>query len=385
MKDSNEAPLPSTSYLSEDKLIKDGLTICPECSSPIEILLINEENNAMEYKCLKTNKINTISIKDYLDKINECKQKNIEELKEKCKIHKNENYVSYCFECNCHLCNECLKTRIHINHRKSNIVEIKPLEKELDIVKEVIEDYKIKLEETEKEKINKTNELEKLLNKEKIKEDEKLEKENKMNKDEEEKELEENKINYLNEIEEIRKRFENEIKSKKQIYEEKNNMIKNKYKLINEKERVKYELNIEKLNDKYKKEINKYEFNKKIENLDKILKINEIVYNIYNNYNNNYYNSLNVNSLLMYYIKSKYINEKIIKVKLDNNYDEIIKIIKQKRIEDKKIKEENERIEKEKMKVEENYKNEINELKNKITQNILYNYFYSIFGKIKII
>ena len=157
MKDSNEAPLPSTSYLSEDKLIKDGLTICPECSSPIEILLINEENNAMEYKCLKTNKINTISIKDYLDKINECKQKNIEELKEKCKIHKNENYVSYCFECNCHLCNECLKTRIHINHRKSNIVEIKPLEKELDIVKEVIEDYKIKLEETEKEKIKITN------------------------------------------------------------------------------------------------------------------------------------------------------------------------------------------------------------------------------------
>ena len=92
-----------------------------------------------------------------------------------------------------------------------------------------------------------------------------------------------------------------------------------------------------------------------------------------------------MNSLLIYYIKSKYINEKIIKVKLDNNYDEIIKIIKQKRIEDKKIKEENERIEKEKMKVEENYKNEINELKNKITQNILYNYFYSIYGKIKII
>ena len=107
-----------------------------------------------------------------------------------------------------------------------------------------------------------------------------------------------------------------------------------------------------------------------------------MVFNIYNNYNFNYYNSFNINSLLEYYIKSDYINNRIIRTKLRDNYDKIIEKIKLKRNEDEKMKEENERrikekeriikekerIENVKNKMEEKYRNEINELEKKISQ-----------------
>ena len=373
MNDSNDAPLPGNK-MPEDKLISDGLTICPECSSAIEILSINEENNTIEFRCIKENKKMTMPIKEFLKQINEGKNKLTDELKDKCKIHKDNNYVCYCLECNCHLCDECLKKRIHINHRKSIIVEIKPKEEELDIVDEVIKNYETKLENVKNEQKKKINECEELLKKEKSKEKSKLERENKINEEKEKEEKEINNIKYLNDIEEIRKRYENEIKERKEKYEDENHNISNKYKLINEKERIKYDLKIEKLILKYRNEINKYEFDKKIENYDKMLRINKMVFNIYNKYNNNYFNSLNINSLLLYYIKNEYINDRIIRNKLRDNYDEIIKTIKIKRNEDKKLKEENEikekekeRIINEKKKIEEKYIKEIDELKKKLS------------------
>jgi hypothetical protein len=127
---------------------------------------------------------------------------------------------------------------------------------------------------------------------------------------------------------------------------------------------MKTKIKIEKLDKKYKNEINKYEFEKRIEDYDKILRINKIVYNSYNKYNNNYFNSVNINSLLIYYINDQNINDNIIKIKLKDKYDEITNIIKQKRNEEKKMKEEaNEKIEKEKIKDK-----EIDELKNKVSQ-----------------
>ena len=71
----------------------------------------------------------------------------------------NNKYVSYCFDCNLHLCKECLITLNHINHRKNNIIEIQPIKEELDIIKEVIKDYKLKRDILKEEKINKENEL----------------------------------------------------------------------------------------------------------------------------------------------------------------------------------------------------------------------------------
>ena len=340
MNNSNEAPLPNIYKFKEDEMINDYLPVCSVCSSVIEILSINEEKKFIEYKCIKENKVYNISIKEYLDKIKESKTKNINELKDKCKNHNNKNYISYCFDCKFHLCNECLKTRIHINHRKTNIIEIKPIDEELNIIEEVINDYELKLKNIKIEQKNKRKELEEILNKGKRKQNKKLEKENIINKDEEIEEMKKNNKNYINDIEEIRKRYEKEIKIRKLKYEEENNNIKNKYKLINEKVKMKYELKIEKLKKNYIKEINKCEFEKKIENNDNILKINKIIFNIYNNYNDNYYNSLNINSLLIYYIKNEIINKNIIKEKLKDNYNKIIKIIELKRFEDKKKKEE---------------------------------------------
>ena len=145
--DSSDAPPPTPKFNEQEtNEINEYFVICPECSSSIEIKLINEQNNIIEFRCIKENKNYIMPIKEYLEKIKEYKEKNINDLKDKCEIHKNNNYVSYCYECNCHLCDECLKTRIHINHKKSNIIEIKQIEEEINIIKEVIDDYNKKLE-----------------------------------------------------------------------------------------------------------------------------------------------------------------------------------------------------------------------------------------------
>ena len=55
------------------ELSNDYFTICPHCCSSIEILLINENNASIEYKCLKDNKKYKQAIKEYLEKIKECR------------------------------------------------------------------------------------------------------------------------------------------------------------------------------------------------------------------------------------------------------------------------------------------------------------------------
>ena len=276
MCDSKEAPLPKDQIIFSE-IERDGLTICPQCSSVVEILNIKEENYIIEYKCIKENKIYSLSIKEYLRKIDGIKNRNIDEIKDNCKIHKNNNNICYCFDCKSHLCNECLKTRKHINHKKSNIIEIKPREEEKEIIGEVIGDYDRKLKEIKKEKENKINEYNKRKNMEKKKVEKKLEKEKKKNDEKEKEEIEESKNRYMKRIEEIRIKYENEMKLIKKEYEEEINNIKNKYKLINEKERIKTEIKIEKMEIRYSNEIKKHEFEKRIENYDKMLRLNKMI------------------------------------------------------------------------------------------------------------
>ena len=369
--DSNEAP-PATPYLEEENKINDYFPICPECSSSIEILSINEENNVIEFNCIENNKTYIMSIKEYLEKIKEYKEKNIDELKDKCKIHFS-NYISYCCDCNCHLCSQCLQTRTHINHRKNNIIEIKPIEEELNIIKEVIKDYKMKLNEIKNEEKNKKKELKDILEKEEKNEKKKLDKKIEDNKIKEKEELELINNKYKDDIEEIKRRYEKEIKLRKNKYEKDKNNINNKYKMINEEINIKYKIKIEELNKEYKNTIKNFEFEKKKENCNNILKINEIIYNIYNEYNNNYYNSVNINKILLYYSESKYINNNIMKKILKEKYEEILRIIKQKSNEDNKLKLLKEKKNEEKInKIEEKYKKEI--------EKINHNYNYIIFN-----
>ena len=110
---------------------------CTECSSMIEILSINKDD--IHFKCIKNKHENIMTISEYLEKMKKYNDKNINI--DKC-INHNNNYESYCFECNSHLCKVCLKSREHIRHYKNYIMEINPTEEELDIIKKMIDENK---------------------------------------------------------------------------------------------------------------------------------------------------------------------------------------------------------------------------------------------------
>ena len=319
---------------------------CSECSSLIEIISINVNNNIIEFNCL--NKENNhkniiIPLKEYLEKM---KKYNNRALNcDECKIHnKNNKYVSYCFNCNRHLCEECLKTRNHMNHIKNNIIEIKPINEELDIIKEVINDYKNQIENLMKEKQNKINELNKSLNQNKKFENTKIDEKIKMNEKIKEEELRLNHDKYSEDINEIIKRYENEINLRKLKYINDNNKINNKYKLINEKEFIIHKFKINELEKKFNEEIKNLKYNEKIEKINNIKELNELIYNTYNTYNNNYYNALNINSILLSYINNEYIKDKIMKRILKNKYDEIYDLIQRKKKDDIDINKKKENI-----------------------------------------
>lgn len=74
---------------------------------------------------------------------------------------------------------------------------------------------------------------------------------------------------------------------------------------------------------------NAFNFETKIENLEKIIKLNEIIFNFYNSYNDNYFNEININNLLLNYCENENIINKIIKEECRNNYDKILTLINQ--------------------------------------------------------
>ena len=112
---------------------------CSECASVIEIISIDQDN--IEFQCLN-NHNKKITIKEYLDKMKE--YNNIILNNYVCDIHK-EEYVSYCFECNMHLCKECLKTGDHYYHFKIDIIEIIPNNDVLTKIRNLIKNNKIKI------------------------------------------------------------------------------------------------------------------------------------------------------------------------------------------------------------------------------------------------
>ena len=305
---------------------------CSECSSLIEIISIDEENNTIEFKCLnkdnnhKNNNIK-IPLKEYLERMKKYNKKKINN--DECEIHKSK-YISYCFNCNSHLCRECLKTRIHLNHNKNNIIEIKPMNEELHIIKEVIIDYEIRIEELSKEKENKIKELNNILNQNKNKEKEK----NKANiiniEKRKEKELQLNNDKYAEDINEIIKRYKREINLRKTKYIKDNNNIINKYKTINEEENIIHKFRLNELEKKFNEEIKNLKYNKQIENMSNIKRLNEIVLNTYNIYNDNYFNSININSILQSYMKNDHIKNDVMINILKTKYDKICELILQK-------------------------------------------------------
>jgi len=373
-------------------------TICPDCSSLIEILSINDNNSSLEYKCLnekmkhteKTNFI--ITIEDYLKKIKGKRDNIIDEIKDKCYIenHNLNNYVSYCLDCKCHLCDECLKSKGHINHRKSNMPEIQPTEEELKIIKEVINDYKKEKKDLENKKKEKTEEIDKLLKKEKEEEKNNYDKKIKDSEKKEKEEIKENENKYLSDVENIKKEYEEKLKIRKNQYLEDKDKIIDKFNLIHEKLENEFNLKIRKIIENYDATKQNLGFIDKLKNKKNIIELNEIIYNTYDNYSNNYSTSMSINNLLLYYSSNKDINNKMRNI-LGNKYDKIINIRKTKFKEEKlikleelnKTKEENIKLEKilkdiikenkrifkeEKQKINEIFK-EFNDMKEKLKDN----------------
>ena len=161
---------------------------CTECSSPIEILYINEKTNIIEFKCTNNNHRKKLSIKEYINKNKKFYKKNIND--DICiEDNHNKKYEFFCLDCNKHLCKECIKTRNHISHNKKIIIEIQPNQKELNIIENIIKSYEDKIGNLEKEKFDKIKEM-----KNKLKELEtKLKEKNKQ-------QIEENKNKMENEL-----------------------------------------------------------------------------------------------------------------------------------------------------------------------------------------
>ena len=142
----------------ETMKLKEMYYNCTECSSPIEILYINEKTNIIEFKCSINKHIKKLSIKEYMKKMKKFNNKNIND--EVCIVdNHNKKYEFYCLDCNKHLCKECIKTRDHINHSKKIIIEIQPSEKELKIVENVIKYYEDKIDNLVEDKFKKKKEM----------------------------------------------------------------------------------------------------------------------------------------------------------------------------------------------------------------------------------
>ena len=342
--------------------IEEILYNCTDCPSSIE--LISLENDTIEFKCIKENKIIKLPIQEeYLEKM---KKFNLNEINnEKCVIHKSK-YISYCLDCNCHLCKECLKSRNHINHKKNHLIEIQPTNEELNIFKEVIEHYKKKFENLWYENENIKQELKKELkdNKNIIKE--KKEKNIKANKNNEKNEIKKITESFLNDIDEIKNKYKKEIKERKNKCNiDKFNIIK-KYKLLYEKENIYFENKLIELNIRYNEKIKKLENKDEIKNYENMKIINERIYYTYNKYNNNYYNALNINNILLEYNKNEFFRDKIMKKILRNNYNEtILKLKKEKNEKRKKEEESNFNI----AKIIEEYENKLDILRMKYEKN----------------
>jgi hypothetical protein len=167
-----------------------------------------------------------MSITDYLNKMKKFNDKKINV--SICTIH-NKEYFSYCFDCNIHLCKECLTTKNHAYHYKLYLMEIIPEKNILNEIEEKIKAKKIKINNLSKEKINRENKLNAILknNINKIKEI--MRKRIIKNKNKENEEIKICNFNYRIKLYQLKEEYENKIKKLKLLNEENIYNIKNKY------------------------------------------------------------------------------------------------------------------------------------------------------------
>ena len=214
-----------------------------------------------------------------------------------------------------------------MNHKKQNIEDIKPSQDEINALLKLINNYKERINASEKEKNNQLVDIKNQYIKNKENENENYNKTIlSTNKDFENK-LIESELIYKNELNEIKNKYEKEIEEKKIIFENRNKSINEKYKQINYDNKIKCDKQLESLEIKYKMEINNIEisFKEKINQLKDLLNINDIIYTTYIINKENYFHNINIINLLINYYKK---GNDIVK-SLENN-EGFIEAIKQK-------------------------------------------------------
>jgi len=290
-------PTPTTTSTPgfENKVLKEIYYNCTECNALIEILSIDEKENTIEFLCSNQHK-KLMPIKEFLDKMMD--NDNVDINKDICQIHKNQ-YMSFCFDCKKHLCKDCLKTRDHIYHNKNNIIEIQPIKTELKIIKKIVKYYDDKLEKLKNKKFLIKKRLNSFLDKCKTDIDNILQKEINNSETKKKLELENNKIKFSSDIKKIREKYEREIKNLKEIFNKNEIIIDNKYQIKKEKLELYYKYKFLLYQNKCDDILRKVSFDKNIENLTNLKRLNELVYNTYNLYKNNYYNSKNINNIII--------------------------------------------------------------------------------------
>ena len=302
---------------------------CTECSSTIEILSLNEQE--IEFKCNNKHHVKT-PISDYINKM---KKYNTLKLNYNiCNMH-NKEYSSYCFDCNIHLCKDCIKSREHSYHYKIYLFEIIPTNKVLNDFENLINENKNFIINLNNEKIIKENKLKIILNNNINKINKKKYKEKGIIKIEENKRKKLCDENYASKIKKLKEEYKKEFKRIKIEYEQNINYIQNKFKNMNILNESYYNFKIDFLKTKYNIIKNKYSYKKEIEKKLIINELMEIVYNTYKIYNNNYYNITNLINIYNDYFKID--KNKAAKINKLDEYKDIIKekdeIIKDKEIE----------------------------------------------------
>lgn len=183
----------------DDKLKEDECYGCTQCSSNIELVELDDTNNIISFQCPNHSQL-TMSIKDYLKNMpkktflysqcSSCKKSQNEinnsiifkfcsnckvilcnkcifnhdkshqfignnQINIKCGFHYQNNNKSFCIDCNTHLCEDCMKQRKHMMHKKVNIIEIEPSSKEINTLLKLINEYKTNVSTAQIEKNNK--------------------------------------------------------------------------------------------------------------------------------------------------------------------------------------------------------------------------------------
>ena len=201
----------------------------------------------------------------------------------KCILHFYKKNEAYCFDCNRHLCSECLRSGIHKLHRKVNMIEIIPSdefkEKFNDMIK-IFQGQKLQLEQEKKNK-------------------------EEMLRDEEQKEIEKLNNIFSKNLEENQNKLENELNNLKLKYENDVELLKIKYEELKNKFTNDYNKNKKEINITFDERNKNLECKKKIKDIDNLLLINLIIKNAQEKYENNYFNNNNFNNVIQNYYNSQ--------------------------------------------------------------------------------